>query len=696
MTHQKFINLVSTLERQARRKPTAYKVKVRLVALLGNAYVGSILLILVALVAILAVSIVKFHSGFWGMKGLAIVGAFLYLVLMCLRVRVAPPEGIQISARQAPQLFAIIQELRRKLGAPRFHHVLITFDLNAAILQLPRLGIFGWPRNYLLVGMPLLKSLSREQFKAVLAHEFGHLAKRHGLESHSIYRQRLSWNQLMMVLEASESKGRFLFMPFLNWFVPYFTAFSFPLARANEYEADSIAVRLTSSRTAAEALTSLEVMEGYLTDRFWPMIDAEFGEQPRPSREPYFEMSHAFATGFEKEKGQGWLDAAMARRTNCEDTHPALGERLAAIGEEPSFDPPAPSQAADKLLGASLDEVTKALDARWETIIHFAWEQRHSEIQEGRGRLSELDEKAANGGDLTLQERCERAELTESIAKDSAAALSQWRALHESTPDHARVCLGLGSRLLMQSDEAGCDLVKRALQLDQYAIVKGCELLCDYYRRNGRQTEYHAWNRLLIEEADVLRQAATERRRISPKDQFEPHGLPEHKLAALVAQLQAVNGLWSAYFMKKRVLVPDHPLYVLGYRVARFYGNKTEVFEQIQNSVQLPEETFIIDLDGENYRELKRKFERLPFSRILKPVRGLGMTIINIILTGVKKLFGFLAVLFGIAAFLLPCLAFTSKGEKPLSGIELCIMPIFGLIMIVVGFGWLRDPIDLP
>ena len=46
--------------------------------------------------------------------------------------------------------------------------------------------------------------------------------------------------------------------------VPYFTAFSFPLARANEYEAEGIAVQLTSSRTAAEALTSLVVMDGYL------------------------------------------------------------------------------------------------------------------------------------------------------------------------------------------------------------------------------------------------------------------------------------------------------------------------------------------------------------------------------------------------------------------------------------------------
>ena len=392
-------------------------------------------------------------------------------------------------------MFTTINELRSALGAPRFDHVLISDELNAAILQLPRLGILGWHRNYLMIGMPLMKSLTCEQFKAVLAHEFGHLAKGHGIVSHSIYRQRLRWNRLMAVLEATQSGGRFLFMPFLNWFVPYFSAFSFPLARANEYEADAISVRLTSSRTTAEALTSIEVVGGYLSDLYWPRIGAEFGEQSQPSTEPYFEMSHAFAIGLDKLSSLLWLGPGMARQTTSEDTHPALSERLAAIGEEPSFSPPEPGHAADGLLGPSLDVTTKALDSKWKDSILAAWELRHEEIQEGRRRLTELNKKHANGVDLTVQERRERAELTEAIAKDANAALDQFRALHESVPDDASVCLALGSRLIMRNDNNGCALVKRVLQSDEDAILEGCELLCDYYLRNGYEDEYHAWKR---------------------------------------------------------------------------------------------------------------------------------------------------------------------------------------------------------
>jgi hypothetical protein len=71
----------------------------------------------------------------------------------------------------------------------------------------------------------------------------------------------------------------------------------------------------------------------------------------------------------EKEAAQDWLGAAMARPTNCEDRHPALNERLAAIGEEASLNPPEPGQASDTLLGLSLDATIKALDARWKNII---------------------------------------------------------------------------------------------------------------------------------------------------------------------------------------------------------------------------------------------------------------------------------------------------------------------------------------
>jgi len=54
------------------------------------------------------------------------------------------------------------------------------------VVQSPREGIVGWPRNYLLIGLPLMKTLSVDQFEAVLAHELGHVARGHGKVSNWI------------------------------------------------------------------------------------------------------------------------------------------------------------------------------------------------------------------------------------------------------------------------------------------------------------------------------------------------------------------------------------------------------------------------------------------------------------------------------------------------------------------------------
>ncbi len=620
MINEQFEALVSRLENEARSQPGRYQFKVLLLALLGNAYLGAILLLIVALWIVLLASILVLKA--LAVKMVIVVGAFLWLILKAVWIKVAPPQGMEIEAGQAPELFAMINELRRALSAPRFHHVLITDDFNAGVVQSPRLGIFGWPRNYLLIGLPLLKSLTVEQFKAVLAHEFGHLAKGHGRVSNWIYRQRLRWSRLMGVLEANESQGRFLFKPFLNWFAPYFNAFSFPLARANEYEADATAVRLTSPGAAAAALTGVNVIGSYLTERYWPQIHKQADEQPQPGFAPYSSMAHRFAAELDDASTTGWLDQVMARQTTLADTHPALNERLKAIGETPRLAPPAPGEAADRLLGDALDAITESFDRRWQDNILPAWQQRHREIQEARRHLAELNARHESGAELTLQDAYDRARLTESVGDNADDALGQFRALHERAPDDAVICLSLGARLLAREDDTGRAMVERAPQLDENTTLRACEVLRDYHWRNGRKEEAHAWNERLIERAELQQAAQKERNQVLLADKFERHDLPEDALAELRAQLRAIPGLRKAYFVKKRVKHLAHrPCYVLGFSVNgpfRFHSKKRagEVLQRIQEAVQFPGETLIINVEGGNYR-FGRKFRWMRGARIL-------------------------------------------------------------------------------
>ena len=88
-------------------------------------------------------------------------------ILRALWVKAAPPKGIAVTRAEAPNCSPMLDKVRAKVGGPKAHTVLIAAEFNAAIVQRPRLGVFGWHRNYVVIGLPLLRALSRDEVMAV-------------------------------------------------------------------------------------------------------------------------------------------------------------------------------------------------------------------------------------------------------------------------------------------------------------------------------------------------------------------------------------------------------------------------------------------------------------------------------------------------------------------------------------------------
>jgi len=169
--------------------------------------------------------------------------------------------------------------------------------------------------------------------------------------------------------------------------VPYFSAYSLPLARAHEYQADALAVRLTSRRATAEALSAVSVIGSYLGECFWPILHRKADELPRPAFAPFSGMGNVIPW-IEEKSAHAWLARALARPTCAEDTHPALIDRLRAIGATPRLALPAPGQAADRLLGEARTRIAQELDRHWRKTIRPSWEKRYCEVQESRARFA--------------------------------------------------------------------------------------------------------------------------------------------------------------------------------------------------------------------------------------------------------------------------------------------------------------------
>jgi len=617
MTDHQFESLVARLEREQASNPAAYRRKVLALALAGYAYMAAVLLI--ALLLLLFSLALAAKAAALGIKLAIVFGAFLWMVLRAMWVRLDAPTGREVTRGEAPELFALLDRLQRELNVrTRFHHVLITEDFNAAVVQTPRLGILGWHLNHLIIGLPLMKALTREQLAAVLAHEIGHLAGGHGRLGNWVYRLRLGWVRLAALLAQSQSAGSFMFRPFFSRFVPYFSAVSFPLARANEYEADAASARLTSPTAAAAALTTVNVMGEFLQARFWPELHKQADDHARPQFSPFADMGRAMTANIDPAALKSWLDASLERKTSLADTHPALADRLRAIGQEPQLAPPAPGAAADTLLGAALAPITEAFDQRWQRDITPAWERRHEQVQADRRQLAALDARATA---LTYDERLQRAFLTEEVGAGTDAAIDQLRALNAENPAHAAVAFALGLRLLRRDDDAGLALVERAIDTDDDAIAPGADVLRDYHARHGRADEAGRWHRRWTERQGDLYAAEAERSTITLKDSFEPHGVGADEVEALRAQLARVTGVRKAWLVRKRVQhLPDRPHLVFGFTTTPWWAFATAkrrraTQARIVEQVVFPLATTVVCVEGDN-APFKRKLRKVAGARI--------------------------------------------------------------------------------
>ena len=204
MDQADFVHMVRMSEHASADNSRAYRRSVAAFAALGYAWVLGCLALAVGILLWVVPQLL--HGRFrlamvWALLG---AGGLLWVSLRALWVRFEAPEGVEITALDAPDLFEALARIRRKIKGPPIHKVTLTDEFNASIQQLPRYGLLGGAVNHLSIGLPLLMALDRPRFLAVLAHEYGHLRGDHGRFAAWIYRTRLSWMRLNHSLADDE------------------------------------------------------------------------------------------------------------------------------------------------------------------------------------------------------------------------------------------------------------------------------------------------------------------------------------------------------------------------------------------------------------------------------------------------------------------------------------------------------------
>ena len=591
MKYEQYTSLIKRLEQFAAENPATYRSRVVLLASLGYGYFLFIIALALAIPVGLALAL-WFYPGLififlkLGKLGIAVLVLgfaglwFIWSILKVLWFQLPPPEGAELARADAPQLFEMIETASAALQTPLPQHVLLNDEFNASIVQLPRWGGLT-SETYLNVGLPLMQALSPEQFRAVVAHEMGHLSSSHGNYSAWIYRLRESWSRFLAFENARPSNASFLYARFLNWYFPYFNAYTFVLAREQEREADRCAVKVSGVKDAAEALISCELKASSVGQQFWKEILEEANVHAPPPKQVFSRMATAFRQPNDNSQGVVTLAKILSTRTDYSDTHPCLADRLTAMGywkkadsklaapeELPQLPAQPESMAADFYLGGLAHRFAEQFDREWQTRVAEQWKARHLYLQEAQKRLDELAAKNVQNP-LDAPELYEQACLIAERFGDQKS-IAYFQDLVRQHPRHAAGNFALGSILLDDFDESGIGYLKEAIKADPKVGLAGNERIFMFLQSQGREAEAKPYLEKTERAYERLEAANKERETVLDSDSFEEPTLAAEKVKAILEKLAWHEEITAIYLARKAVKnMPEYPCHVLCLEVKR-------------------------------------------------------------------------------------------------------------------------------
>jgi Zn-dependent protease with chaperone function len=220
------------------------------------------------------------------------LAVFMVKPLFLLR-RGGNPDDLEITAAEQPRLFEFLHRLADETGAQRPHRVVLAPDVNAAVFyDLSLLNFLLPTRKNLMVGLGLVNALTLGEFKAVLAHEFGHFTQRSMAVGNWVYVSRQLAGHIVARRDAldhllSHLSGGDLRIAWIGWTLrlivwsvrslvdTLFRAVILSqraLSREMEFQADRVAVSVTGSDAVVHGLFRLAA-----ADEAWDlaMVHAE-------------------------------------------------------------------------------------------------------------------------------------------------------------------------------------------------------------------------------------------------------------------------------------------------------------------------------------------------------------------------------------------------------------------------------------
>jgi Zn-dependent protease with chaperone function/Tfp pilus assembly protein PilF len=260
-----------------------------------------------------------------------LLGAVVYTLVAVVRgvfARVEDEElGRLLPREEAPQLWEIVEQVAERVGTRPVDVVYVTPAASIAVLE--RGGLLkklrGAGQRNLILGLGALPGMTQGQFKAILAHEYGHFSERDTAGGNLARQVRHAMHRMAYTL-AVNGQARW-YNPawlFINGFHRVFLRITLGASRLQEVLADRYAALTYGVESFIDGLTHIV--------RQSLAFDLHLSQKVGRSTHIGLSLPNLYASAILPDHLVGQLEtkvnSQMSRPTSPYDSHPALQDRI--------------------------------------------------------------------------------------------------------------------------------------------------------------------------------------------------------------------------------------------------------------------------------------------------------------------------------------------------------------------------------
>ncbi len=552
-------NYLRKLEAYASKHPKLYNFNVYMLAAFGVTFVlGFFILFLGLIGALIFLSTKSHHLNVGVIKLIIFLGIPLVIIIKSSFVKMGEPYGVEIKREEAPMLFDMIDEIRDQLKTPKISKILIDYTYNASVSQIPRLGLLGFNKNYLVIGLPFLLCMSKDRLKSIIAHEMGHISKRHGFITTQIYILRNTWNNIVYFLEQENHVSSFVFRFFLDKFLPFFNSYSFILMRKHEYEADKLAAEVVGEKITGETFIYGSLYYRLYNDHFNNFSKIAKTER-KPPQNPISSLSESFKNELSNQEIFEIINHQLKEEITYEDVHPSFKDRLDALNYKIDRDfKPVFNRSSLDLLGKDAKAICKRIDEYWLSFNKDYWNSLYKSAKVSEKQIATLESKENLTEDNMIDQGFHFLNLG-----DKEKAMECFEKVLKDNPDNHEVNFEYGLLLLSKEKDEGVKYLKKAAELKYQCKLEALSHIYSYYKSKNDEENADYYYDKYTEFSNIYQQSEVERSQWQNTKLLQ-HDLSLKEIDMYVDHLKNYEDIEKAYLVKGSVKhFPDYPCYYL-------------------------------------------------------------------------------------------------------------------------------------